>query len=137
MKDLNELLDCLDNLQDLPISEETIGAYMEGNLEKNEVNEVDNALKENNFISNLITDASTPIPEPNIEDFFSDDVIDFENIPFLFNEDSYMDLPDNDNYQREELNMEIDSSHQCPNGVENFEVDGESYEEESDDYNNN
>lgn len=54
MKDLNELIECFDNLQDLPVSEETIGAYMEGRLGGAELRDVQNALNSDGNLYKMV-----------------------------------------------------------------------------------
>ena len=40
MKDLNDLLQQFDDIQELPVSEETVGAYVEGNLAGSELRDI-------------------------------------------------------------------------------------------------
>ena len=54
MKDLNELIECFDNLQDLPVSEEAIGAYMEGHLGGAELRNVQNALNSDDNLYKMV-----------------------------------------------------------------------------------
>jgi len=57
-----DLQDKFDELNDLPISEELLGAYAEGNLRGAEFREVENLLSENSalsgFIDNIVNDFS-------------------------------------------------------------------------------
>ena len=58
MKDLKELLQQFEDIQELPISEEVVGAYMEGRLEDSEIEGVTKMLASDNNISEMIRDAS-------------------------------------------------------------------------------
>lgn len=54
MKDLNELIESFDNIQDLPVTEETIGAYMEGHLGGAELRDVQNALNSDDNLYKMV-----------------------------------------------------------------------------------
>lgn len=56
MKDLNELLQQFDDIQELPISEETVGAYIEGNLAGAELRDVWNFLNSDDDLSHIVDD---------------------------------------------------------------------------------
>lgn len=61
MKDLKELLQQFDDIQDIPVSEEVLGAYMEGRLEDSELERVAKIVESDNHISEMIQDASETI----------------------------------------------------------------------------
>lgn len=58
MKDLKELLQQFEDIQELPISEEVVGAYMEGRLEDSEIEGVTKMIASDNNLNEMIRDAS-------------------------------------------------------------------------------
>ena len=54
MKDINELLSQFDDVQDLPVSEEMLGAYIEGNLDGSELRSVQNLLNDDDDLFQMI-----------------------------------------------------------------------------------
>lgn len=58
MKDLKELLQQFEDIQDLTVSEEVLGAYMEGRLEDSELEGVARIVESDNHLSEMIQDAS-------------------------------------------------------------------------------
>lgn len=80
----DELLNKFDSIEDLPVSEEMLGAYLEDNLSPSEAYDVECAIQENDYLSEL---TNTEI-EYN-EDFdISIDDFDLPIIP----DDSYIEL---------------------------------------------
>jgi len=53
MKDINELMSQFDDLQDLPVSEEMLGAYIEGNLDDSEQHLVESSIQQDGFLNDL------------------------------------------------------------------------------------
>lgn len=53
-----ELLNKFDRIQDLPVSEEILGAYMEGNLDSNEYTQIDSMLSEDSNLYELVDNIS-------------------------------------------------------------------------------
>lgn len=58
MKDLKELLQQFEDIYELPISEEVVGAYMEGRLEDSEIGSVTKIISSDHNLSEMIHDAS-------------------------------------------------------------------------------
>lgn len=58
MKDIKELLQQFEDIQDLPVSEEVLGAYLEGRLEDSELEGVTKIVESDNHLSEMIQDAS-------------------------------------------------------------------------------
>lgn len=58
MKDIKELLRQFEDIQELPISEEVIGAYMEGRMNDSEHEEVSKIIVADSHLSEIIQDAS-------------------------------------------------------------------------------
>lgn len=56
----DELLAKFDRIQDLPVSEEMLGAYMEGNLQDSERMEVDSWIDHNLALRSLIEECADP-----------------------------------------------------------------------------
>lgn len=54
MKDLNEILQEFDGIQDLPVSEESIGAYLEGKLAGAELREMQNLLNSDDNLFQMV-----------------------------------------------------------------------------------
>ena len=56
MKDLKEILQEFDGIQELPVSEEIIGAYLEGNLVGSELRDVHNLLNSDSGLSQIVNE---------------------------------------------------------------------------------
>ncbi len=56
MKDYDELISSFDDIQDLPVSEEMLGAYLEGNLSMHEIEEMGAVLDHDMMLQSLIGD---------------------------------------------------------------------------------
>lgn len=79
----DELLNKFDSIEDLPVSEEMLGAYMEGNLSDTEISEILPTISQSTIISNLITSVEeNELNENNLENFI-DDEIDFPDEDFF------------------------------------------------------
>lgn len=85
----DELLHKFDCIKDLPVSEEMLGAYLEGNLHESEFREVHNFIQEDNAMCDLVDSIKSDFDDmndfgiselPSIEtSFASDDAFeDFE-----------------------------------------------------------
>ena len=61
MKDLKDLLRQFEDIQELPISEEVLGAYMEGRLDDSELEKVSKEIVADNRLSEIVQDASKDI----------------------------------------------------------------------------
>lgn len=57
MKDYDELVSRFDSIQDLPISEEQLGAYLEGNLNLYEMEELGHIVKQDPMLQSIVEDA--------------------------------------------------------------------------------
>ena len=64
MKDINELMSQFDDLQDLPVSEEMLGAYIEGNLNGADLRDVQNVLNSDDGAMNLLENVEDIISTP-------------------------------------------------------------------------
>lgn len=79
----DELLNKFDRIEDLPVSEEMLGAYLEGNLSEDEVSGIVQAISLDGIVSNLVTSVEeTQSDENNFENFI-DDKIDFPDDSFF------------------------------------------------------
>ena len=76
MKDLNEIIQQFNDVQDLPISEEIIGAYLEGNLAGADLRDVQNLLNTDDSLFKMVEslgdidkgiDALISTPTANVE----------------------------------------------------------------------
>lgn len=56
MKDLNELLQQFDDIQEFPINEEIVGAYVEGNLAGAELRDLQNFLNSDDYLYHIVND---------------------------------------------------------------------------------
>lgn len=54
MKDLNDLLQQFDDIQELPVSEETVGAYVEGNLAGSELRDIQNLINSDEIFAQSV-----------------------------------------------------------------------------------
>jgi len=61
MKDYTELVSRFDDIQDLSVSEEQLGAYLEGNLSLYEMEEMGNMVNHDPMLQSIIEDASISI----------------------------------------------------------------------------
>ncbi len=79
----DELLNKFDRIEDLPVSEEMLGAYLEGNLNEDEISEIIPVISQDGIVSNLMTSIEeTQSDENNFENFL-DDQIDFPDDDFF------------------------------------------------------
>lgn len=79
----DELLSKFGRIEDLPVSEEMLGAYLEGNLSEDEVSGIVQAISIDGIVSNLMTSIEeTQSDENNFENFI-DDKIDFPDDGFF------------------------------------------------------
>lgn len=84
-----ELLNKFDRIQDLPVSEEMLGAYMEDNLSPTEALDVESAIQEYNYLKDIIypiAEYDTKIDDISIDSAISE--FELPNIP----DDSYIEL---------------------------------------------
>lgn len=72
MKDINELMSQFDDLQDLPVSEEMLGAYIEGNLDSSEQQIVEKSRFFDDIFDELLSSLSMSSEEQNL-DFLTPD----------------------------------------------------------------
>lgn len=85
----DDLLNTFDSIEDLPISEEMLGAYLEGNLRGAEMREVQNLINADNFVaefSNMIED-----------DIFQQNLVDYgmlspQNLEYFLSEMADVDV---------------------------------------------
>lgn len=87
----DELFAKFDSLEDLPISEEILGAYMEDNLSPAELTEVENSIQENDFVSSIVNssiDIEGELDSDGLTAYPNLDEIQLPNIP----EDSFIDI---------------------------------------------
>lgn len=84
MKDINDLLAQFEDIQDNEISEEMLGAYLEGNLSADEALQVENAINQDDTLSAFMEDISSlGIPT---DDFSMDDAgLDISGLELLDN----------------------------------------------------
>lgn len=73
-----ELLNKFDRIQDLPVSEEMLGAYLEGNLSESEIDDVELMIQYQPEINNLCEEVTqicdSSIPSNNSSDGFDYDI---------------------------------------------------------------
>jgi hypothetical protein len=73
MKSLDELIKKFDSIEELPVSEEMLGAYMEGKLDSYEMESLSKTVESDNRLSEMIEDVSEmTIIEPENENYFWD-----------------------------------------------------------------
>lgn len=81
----DELLNKFDRIEDLSVSEEMLGAYMEGNLSDNEISQILPIINQENLVSNLLTSIDEYQSTENNYEIFSEDQIDFPDDEFFTN----------------------------------------------------
>lgn len=83
----------LDALMELPVSEEMLGAYLEGNLHGSELREVQNIIEQDSFVADIISDTNDilqmndELSNPWMEDSFSGGLIEDQDFQLLMNND--------------------------------------------------
>ncbi|MCM1078105.1 MAG: hypothetical protein NC344_02110 [Bacteroidales bacterium] len=85
MKSIEELFSRFGDLQELPVSEEMLGAYAEGNLSEGEVSEIIPVLNQDGILSIIMTSIKDAQYAENKFDFFSTYQIDFPDDDFFTN----------------------------------------------------
>lgn len=144
MKNYNDIISGFDNIPDLPVSEEMLGAYLESNLEGDELIDVGYMVQEDSLMNYIANEVSADnsmefdVPDidleripnlPEIVDFVPfDDSFELqdeiEDIPIqsevLCNQSDEVGLFENDNNLSE---TQLDDS------SENWKFDGDSLEE--------
>lgn len=79
----DELLNKFNRIENLPISEEMLGAYMEGNLSDSEVSQVMSSINDSTYIADFIDSLGEPQLYENNSENFADDQIDFPDEDFF------------------------------------------------------
>ena len=134
MKDFNDLLQQFDDIQELPVSEETVGAFIENKLDDISFNKFRDLMSHDESLSELTKDVSKEMPTFNAEDYFSDDVIDLDSLPVLtyeeMSESQYEQ--DNPNYANGLENPVTEDALETPEYIVNEDEDP--FNETSDDY---
>ncbi len=134
MKDFNDMLQQFDDIQELPVSEETIGAFIEDKLDDISLYRFRDLISLNESLAELTKNASAEIPTFNAEDYFSNDVIDLDNLPIL----SFEDRPelqyeqDNSNYTNEPEGPVTEDAVEIPENI--VDEDEYSFNETNEDY---
>lgn len=72
MKDINDLILQFDDLQDLPVSEELIGAYLEHTLTGSDLELVENFYRADDRFGELLSSISVSDEDPRLDDWPSD-----------------------------------------------------------------
>lgn len=77
MKNYEDIINRFDEIQDLPVSEEMLGAYMEGNLSEDEKANLSNMIHENPDMEEIIF----------MSDFIDEDIENYKQDRFLYEAD--------------------------------------------------
>lgn len=72
MKSIDDIISSFDSLSDPDISEETLGAYLEGNLDFQEMNEVADALATDDVAAYLMAQCSDMLVESSFDADYAD-----------------------------------------------------------------
>lgn len=85
----DDLLAKFDRIQDLPISEEMLGAFMENNLDETEAEMVSHAIDTDLYLMNLSHDISSEFVE-NINEEYNhcDESVSYVEMPTFYEEDA-------------------------------------------------
>lgn len=130
MKDYSELASRFNDIQDLPISEELIGAYFENNLPENEYDDVSDIIESDEAVASLYNELAAPsedeifFPEQDMfspDQVISDDASVAEPEDLLFSENEYntydnisLDFQDLADSENESLDVMGDSNQELP-----------------------
>lgn len=132
MKDYDNIIRCFDDIEDLPLSEEMLGAYIEGNLDSEELIDIGYLVQEDSLLSTLANEVSMDdFMEADVDDISSEEIpnppeiIDF--VPF----DNTVDLQ----HELEELSIQTDDLCDFSNEEYLFEDDVKLNETQFDDAN--
>ena len=79
----DELLNKFDRIEGLPVSEEILGAYLEGNLNEDEISEIIPVISQDGIVSNLMISIEETQSDENNFEIFLDDQIDFPDDDFF------------------------------------------------------
>lgn len=130
MRNYNDIINEFDNIPDLPVSEEMLGAYLEGNLEGDELIDVGYMVQEDLLMSYIANEISADNPmEFKVSDIDSElipnlhEVIDF--VPF----DNSFELQN----EIEDVPAQTDVLYNLSDEGEPFENDNNLGETQSDD----
>lgn len=91
MKNYDEILARIEQLQELPVSEEMLGAYMEGKLDRYEMEDVSKIISNNDLLNKIVNnvkidvDSEIQLTDEIIEDDFLYKMQNTENILFTNN----------------------------------------------------
>lgn len=80
MRSLDELISRFKDIRDLPVSEELLGVYVEGNLRGSELREVSNLLRTDDNFSNLVQSVESDGINSDFDSIGSWDLLDFAGI---------------------------------------------------------
>lgn len=75
MKNYDDIINRFDDIQDLPVSEEMLGAYMEGNLRGAEIREIQNLICQDDNLFDLIGVVDSNNYSNNYDPFIKTDYI--------------------------------------------------------------
>src|SRR5574344_71366 len=113
----NELINKIENIQELSISEETLGAYIEGNLINNDLTDVQNIINNDSLVGSIIYDVkqtTTLLDNVSLELIDSFNITNFE-LPSIeevtcYESDNLINNAWNINNNNETFNNVCDSS---------------------------
>lgn len=128
------IIDIIDTIQDLPISEETLGAYIEGKLDDIEAENISSIIDKDLELTNIAYEVSQPIIDNNIS--FDDIMIDNLELPIInsnYSDDQSEEMVScgsENNHDADELLFD-DDYHDCTNSEDsnNANVDNNNFEE--------
>ena len=128
------IIDKIDTIQELPISEEILGAYIEGKLTDVEAEKVSSIIDKDLELTNIAYEVSQPIIENN--NYFDDTMIDNLELPIInsdYNDvqsEEILSCGSGSNHDADELIFDEDY-HDCTNTEDsnNTNEDNNNFEE--------
>lgn len=89
----DELLAKFDRIQDLPVSEEMLGAYIEGALNRSELSEIRSIISDSNDLTSFVLNIE--LDSQNIDQIFGNDLIDISDKSLFIDEfENFEDMKD-------------------------------------------
>lgn len=122
----DELLAKFDRIQDLPVSEEMLGAYFEENLNSNDSAIVSDAIDKDLFLMNLSHDVFTHSTMP--EKIFDETLIEFDIPQVIKCEDQSLEV---ESYNPEDYSNNIEQSDFELPDIDDLLSNDDSFEQDS------
>lgn len=91
MIDYNDLINRIESMQDLPVSEEMLGAYTEGNLSYSEICNMETIIHKNSYLEEIVNSNYELDDDMKVNDISNDSIYDDLRLPAI-PDDSFIEL---------------------------------------------